>query len=304
MVHILRKDLEVYEEIFDSKNKPTAKFLGYQLLMNYCYGHPKSSIMLFPYSPTTNYINHNATSPNVKLQWSKMSKEEWLNLSPDDLRNEKHAGLVMELVALRDIQENEEIFLSYGDEWELAWREHVIDFHAPDEDQIRNYVPASSLNRRVEWLRTEKELKENPYPLNIVTACFVGHRGRAKPMGKSRDGLMEFFWMYYQGIFDDVENSFHCEILEREESNGVDIQNAYDRKDSIYPADIRYTVRIHELPEEEGEEGRDFIYKNVPRQAVKFFDVPYSSDLFLRSSFRHEIHLPDSMVPTAWRDRS
>ncbi len=33
--------------------------MGYQLLLNYCYGHKDSTLLLCPYGPLTNFINHN-----------------------------------------------------------------------------------------------------------------------------------------------------------------------------------------------------------------------------------------------------
>jgi hypothetical protein len=41
----------------------------------------------------------------------------------------------------------------------------------------------------------------------------------------------------------------------------------------------------------------------VQRKAIRFYDHMYTSDMFLRNAFRHEIQLPDEMVPAAWRDR-
>jgi hypothetical protein len=52
-----------------------------------------------------------------------------------------HAGLSSDFVALRDIEEDEEILIDYGEAWERAWQEHVRNF-VPRE----NYVPANELN--------------------------------------------------------------------------------------------------------------------------------------------------------------
>lgn len=205
---------------------------------------------------------------------------DWLNRHPKDLASQEHAGLVIELIAMRDIKPDEEVLLSYGDVWEEAWNNHVASFKPLSDD----YVPASVFNRRAEWLRTEEELDEEPYPDNLMTVCFIGNRDLP-----SHGTLV---WEYIEGILYDPNNSYPCEILERG-TNGVDVDNAYDRKDSIDPADIRYTARVEDLT-----------ITDVPRQAIRFFDKPYSSDLFLRSAFRHEIALPDSMVPAAWRDLS
>jgi hypothetical protein len=39
----------------------------------------------------------------------------------------------------------------------------------------------------------------------------------------------------------------------------------------------------------------------VPRDAIRFWDLPYTSDLHLGNAFRHEIGIPDSILPQAWR---
>jgi len=216
-----------------------------------------------------------------------------LDRTPEDLAREPHAGLVLELVALREIQEDEEVTMSYGDDWQKAWRDFSIDWFPSRNDGAHKYTPASALNKRVEWLRTKEELENEAYPDNVMTVCFIG--SRRVPMKTSKDGAKKFRWVYYQGIFADADFSFPCDILEREK--GVDLEAAYDRKDSVFPLDVRYTALVQW---DDGEES--MLVENIPRPAIRFFDVPYSSDLSLRTVFRHEIHLPDDMVPSAWRD--
>ena len=54
-----------------------------------------------------------------------------------------HAGLSLNFVVLRDIEENEEILIDYDDAWEAEWQKHVQNF-VPRE----HYVPAYKLNKR------------------------------------------------------------------------------------------------------------------------------------------------------------
>ena len=120
LVHIHRRHLEIYESAETTNRKSRPKYLGQQLLLNYCFGNPKSNLLLFPYSPVVNYVNHNATNFNVKIQWSNMSGNhlDWMDRTPEDLMAEDHAGLVMELIATRDIAIGEEILLDYGYDWD------------------------------------------------------------------------------------------------------------------------------------------------------------------------------------------
>ena len=76
-------------------------------------------------------------------------------------------------------------------------------------------------------------------------------------------------------------------------NNTDSFDEAFDRQDSVTPVEVTYNVVLLD-PEVKIIE--------VPRKAIQFFDEQYKSDNFWRNSFRHEIHLPSHMVPTAWRD--
>ena len=49
-------------------------------------------------------------------------------------------------------------------------------------------------------------------------------------------------------------------------------------------------------------EDKTFVVNDFPRDAIEFFNAPYTSDQNLENAFRHEIHLPDGMFPAAWLD--
>jgi hypothetical protein len=61
VAHVERQALHMYKDTGDN----SIIFDGEQLILNYCYGHPQSSLLLFPYSPVVNYINHNS-EPNAR----------------------------------------------------------------------------------------------------------------------------------------------------------------------------------------------------------------------------------------------
>jgi hypothetical protein len=46
----------------------------------------------------------------------------------------------------------------------------------------------------------------------------------------------------------------------------------------------------------------NMLVENLPREALWFIDAPYSTDIFLRNAFRHEIGIPDGIFPLAWRN--
>ena len=139
---------------------------GNQLLLNYCFGHPKSSLLFFPYSPTVNLINHDSKRTNAKLQWSESRLhfgKEWLEYPLDKFNSINRTGLLMEIVATRDISISEEILLDYGRGWEEAWNRHVQEWQ-PAVD-VDGYVYPTDLDNQDEL---PLEL-----PDNLMTTCLV-----------------------------------------------------------------------------------------------------------------------------------
>ncbi|KAI2504643.1 hypothetical protein MHU86_9753 [Fragilaria crotonensis] len=107
LIHVpSRERLEMFQPDFSVENVVNkTKAVGQQLLVNYCFGHRHSTMLLCPYGLLTGLINHR--TPNVKLQWSDSAKftcPEWLNKTIEEFAKHKFAVLSMELVALRDIE--------------------------------------------------------------------------------------------------------------------------------------------------------------------------------------------------------
>ena len=102
-----------------------------QLLVNYCFGHERSSILFCPMSTLT-LLNHCSTrvpqavgscdpakGPNAEVRWAAdwfPSNEKWLNMTLGELHemyvSEKN-GLAFDVFALRDIQPDEEVRLCF-----------------------------------------------------------------------------------------------------------------------------------------------------------------------------------------------
>jgi hypothetical protein len=252
--------------------------IGQQLLLNYCYGHNESTLLLCPYGPMVNLINHNQTQANVALQWA----DPWRgNHMPDllehpleELEHDATAKLAMELVAIRDIQPGEEVFLDYGDAWEAAW-----------QHQVRTWKPASALYTSAETLnaspmrvRTEFEQIDQPYPSNIGIQCSWHFTDTDR-------------WrrLYYEEgeRFILMNDYYPCEVLRYEE-----VDDDID--------EYIYTIVI--TKQEDDNELINYLVEDVPRLAIRFVDAPYSIDMFLSNAFRHSIGIPDEIFPSAWRN--
>lgn len=246
---------------------------GMQLSLNYCFGHKYSTLLLCPYGPMTSLINHNRTQANVRIQWADPAKgnhePQLLERPIEHFARDKTAKLAMELVALRDINPGEELFLDYGSQWEDAWNDHVHNWKPIEGSDI--YVSASQLNQSPEPLRTEFGQLHWPYPDNVSLQCdrsFFQHIDYDK---FQETGEVE--------MTDHHGASWHdCEVLRYEEVDGI----------------LRYTAVVL-LPE-----GKNDKLPRAPREAFRFVDSPYTSDMFLPNAFRHPMMIPDDLFPEYW----
>ena len=122
MIPILNQEtLDLYTESIIVKNDdgeesyildPEAAPTGRHMLLNYCFGHAESTLLLLPSAPIVNLINHapEQSQVNAFLQWSShdfvfndhnMHDEPLENW---ELKDGSPPPVMMELVASRDIQ--------------------------------------------------------------------------------------------------------------------------------------------------------------------------------------------------------
>ena len=147
---------------------------GFQQVLNYAFGHEQSSVLFLPYSPVIPYLNHDS-NPNAELRWSKLNNHSILELPASELFSQSsHSGLVMELVATRSIEQNEEVTISYGNAWQRSWEDFLAN-EGPKE-RTPGFQSAPELNQQKAHLFTEEELRHNShitYPSNVQLMCFT-----------------------------------------------------------------------------------------------------------------------------------
>jgi hypothetical protein len=91
----------------------------YQLMLNYCFGHEESSLLLCPLTNAV-LINHCSShrqqcgpdGPNAVLQWSsgwEPRQDEFTNLTVGELGEQPSRGLAFEVIATRRIETGEEV---------------------------------------------------------------------------------------------------------------------------------------------------------------------------------------------------
>lgn len=281
----------VDDDGFDVRN--ITDIIGKQLILNYCFGHPESTVLLCPYGSGTSYINHNHQSPNVKIIWPDETHAivfnlTWTKQSVDFLEDQFSPGLEFDYVALRDIEEGEEVVLDYGIDWEEAWNKHVEEWTPVDDAD--KYEDASQWNcldkeecETALTIRTEEEQRDNPYSKNLTINCYFAD-------AKDR----ELVWIDELDDWTMLEErvpKFECKILERHDT----------------PGSVLYDVEIIIPVDEDGQDDEEYyedviVVTDVPQYGIQFVNKPYTSDLFLPNAFRHEIGIPDSMMPASWKN--
>jgi hypothetical protein len=227
LIHMHRDHLAVL--ITDRHDVTKILWRGHRLLLNYCYGHPSSSLILFPYSPVVNFINHSSEKPNVKLQWSsKMSRKEWLHSTTDEvLQNDHSAGLMMEFVALRDIDVGEEILYDYGPAFEQA----ITEF---EDEEDRDWFVSEDFDD-VDVLPTAND-KQNPLPKNLMTVCWVPDvEDMKKVPGKSKT----YVWASRSTEYFDQTRECWIEKVVKSQPPTYNVRYKLSKKE---------TISVHALP--------------------------------------------------------
>lgn len=286
----VRKD-EEDDEYFIRKRD--AESNGKQLLLNYCLGHPESKMLFFPTGSATNFINH-SPEPNAKLVWSDHpnNHKHWFDLKPKTLIEEgnQHLGLLMEVVALKDIAEGEEVTIDYGPEWAAAWAEHVAKWEASvKEGTIGTVWPTRALDYNNQFISKSFPLADETFPENLMMKCFLMVKKPTDEPPINEAGEKIRHWTKAPKTFLS-ENLFDCTLTDREEVTPLD--GDADGAATSW----NYTVKWS------GKTEVTWV-KHVPHKAIVFVDKPGTSDQHIGQAFRHYIAIPDEIFPQGpWRN--
>lgn len=283
----------MYEGSWYEKNKRPnkAKVDHHQIFYNYCWHHSESSIFLCPYGVGVNYINHgkNGTAANTRLQWARdgemRHQESLLHSSPRSMLSAASPRLYVDFVATRDIQQGEEIFYDYGEAWQAAWDQHVANFESVKHQYPEDFQSARDWNtqNRDAILRTEAEQENEPYPSHFELKCIVK---------EGSPDLIAALW--------NQENvpAKPCIIIDRTETEDGKLIYKVLYKDIRTSQDEASEQTITSVNQIGWDESNP---KWLHREALRFMDRAYSTDMWLPHAFRHPIGFPDDIFPDAWR---
>ena len=278
-----------------------------QLLINYCFGHRKSGILLCP-TTSVALVNHNREKANAKIRWSDFlissiasdntNRHDAPYMASLDGIDPKKMGtdvqLVFDLVATTDIREGDEIYLDYGEEWETAWNDHLRSFMPSSHD---SYVPASTLNADEHPILMSDDpglvhhaylCRLEPFAREDSIKSMPVEDYRANP-SMEPDGWGDYTRKMYAD--NDYIWWWPCDVVGVASNSSGDGRPTYE------------TIVYEKGSIDDGREPRVIRkLKNVPRTGIKFVDRPYHSNQHLPSAFRHYIPIPDEIFPLHWRN--
>ena len=285
LIHVHdRSVLVMYREL--SSNDGSEKYVPvhHQLILNYCFGHSDTTVLLCPYGVRTGFINHAPASSgrvNARIVWNKkLSRHtDWFGQHPDDWAKGFHAGLVLNFVATRDIEPNEEIFIDYGDEWEAAWQSHLKNYNDIRHKLSEDYKPGYEMvSEEVDLLR----LNENKHYRNgsMELYCRESYLGMA---GLKHEGGEGSLCRAVYGV-----NSAGAIINTRKDKPQHYIAEIFGKRN-----DKELSMTFLELRS---------VFFGAPAKAFYFQDKPYTRDHVQTWAFRHDMNIPDDIMPDAWRN--
>ncbi|KAL7579563.1 hypothetical protein ACA910_007932 [Epithemia clementina (nom. ined.)] len=224
LIHIGKDGRKIFDIEYTNVYKKGTRH-QYDLIINYSFGHPNSTMLLTPYGGMVNYINHASGSvANVQVRFPDKEliahKPEWLHRDPEFFHNAiEKIGLSFEYVALRDIKQGEEVFMDYGPVWEQAWELHVRTWKPLQGSEQYEH----SKTWAEPFFRTTDELASRPYPDNLHTMCL-----RSYTVNSNGE------YVFVHGLETETAKRWCCNVKARR-PNG---ENEF-----VYDIELRLTTR-------------------------------------------------------------
>ncbi|KAL3781644.1 hypothetical protein HJC23_008547 [Cyclotella cryptica] len=292
LLHIPNKTaLNIYEIDPHTEMRDTSRIYGKQLILNYCFGHRKSTLLLCPYTSPSAYINHNSESPNARVVWAREGtpnfQHDWLNDDIDFLKTMEIIGLSVDFIATRDIQPGEEVFIDYGQEWEEAWNAYIKVWKRPAGSQ--NYFAGSELQSDLSIpLRTSLEQQTEPYSDNVVFYCHYEYY----------QGWPDGIWNW-EATFEELP-LYPCKITSRKYDIDKDGNVQYHYNATMLTSSEVVGSNLVIPAGDAIPDGETHTMTDIPRSAIEARDKMYSKNEYMPNSFRHEMMMPDDMFPASW----
>ena len=318
--------IQMHQSVLESKLRLStgAQYIYEKLLMNYCFGHPKSSVKFCPYGSASHLINHSSDKANAKIQWSEspLMNSSRLEAPVEELLGlEYPARILFDIVATRDILPHEEIFINYGQAWEDSWntqKSEWNDFYGWPEKNKNDEIIPDTQQLQLDQLLSESNAAKtaclyNFYaptvPIALETKQNLRHttRGNQRTLFPSIDNYPNeslsaslgyyYDWTYISNNTHTLGGLYPCKISSQE-------TNSEEENETWF------TAQIDPLADMEGIKPR--MVHHIPRKAIVLVNQRWLSEVHGETReegeyeallpFRHYIVIPDEVFPTSWMD--
>jgi hypothetical protein len=198
--------------------------------------------------------------------------------------------MVIDIIASRDIEVDEEIFIDYGIEWENSWLNHLAAWKSPCSQGRMSARFINDMNKDKHNTEYHSWTKDHftvcwkhdttDFELIYIVASNVTNAARNQEgytITHNYNGIMFGDDGFEYSSFDDVR--IPCKLWKSH------------RKKKTFEA----VLFFHHISAIE-------VHRAIPESSVDFIPKPYRSDMHLPGAFRHEIKIPDDIFPHHWMD--
>jgi hypothetical protein len=176
--------------------------------------------------------------------------------------------------------------MDYGKEWEDAWNDHVARWEPLDD--AYEYVHSSEWKE--DYFRTYEELTElgQPYPSNLHTMCI-------QSFSTDDDGNF-----YFIPILRETTERVYCDVVNRrkqkkqkDNDDDDDDDDDDDESEYIYDVDLKLMA----------DDDESWVHvRNYRAEGIFLYDRAFATDWHMPNVFRHEIMIPDEIMPKSWQN--
>jgi hypothetical protein len=158
------------------KHRLELETLDSSVLYNYCLISPGSDVAMLPIGLGA-MMNHGGEKlSNVRIDWYDWditSKKRREQMTPQELERSPFAPLDIQYIATRDISRGEELFLSYGLDWEIAWWKYFKQLQKWNERKVIGNLTRTSLSLKPQF-RQAITVPQHLFPSSFYSNQCVG----------------------------------------------------------------------------------------------------------------------------------
>merc|ERR1712194_597949 len=103
-IESVENDDGTVDQVYNESDGP----IGRQLILNYAFGHPETSMIFIPTGPQVNLINNGGENANAHIKWAEsgdpfVNPSVHLDMTVDEMAEVNDSVLIMKIVADRSI---------------------------------------------------------------------------------------------------------------------------------------------------------------------------------------------------------